>query len=97
MFLFRFAAAVLILCSQYTTHSIEQLPDRISSCVGDLAIYKSNTQRQVDRLLTDDFNEHSQNLLDAFNNTGKDVVRRYKRGISADVFDDLIMQEKREF
>jgi hypothetical protein len=88
-----FAAAVLILCSQYATHSVEQLPDRVSSCVGDLAIYKTNTQRQIDQLLTDDFNKHSQDLLEAFNNTGKDIVRRFKHGISVDVFDELVAQE----
>lgn len=73
------------------------MPDRTSNCVGDLAIYKTNTQRQIDKLLTDDFNEHSRLLLEAFNNTGKDIVKRFKRGISVDVFDELVAQEKRKF
>jgi hypothetical protein len=85
----------LLLCAQYATYGIEQLPDRLNSCVGDLAIYKSNTKKQIDKLLTDDFHEHSDNLLLAFNKTGEDIVKRFKRAISADVFDELVDQEIR--
>ena len=72
------------------------LPDRVSSCVGDLSIYKTNTQRQVDKLLVDDFNKNSNDLMEGFNNTGRDIVKQFKRGISVDVFDELVAEEKRK-
>ncbi|KAI6240887.1 PRoMiNin (5-transmembrane domain glycoprotein)-like protein [Aphelenchoides fujianensis] len=90
-----FAAVTLLMCSQYATHSVEQLPDRLNTCVGDLAIYKSNTKKQVERLLTDDFQSYTDELFQAFNRTGEDIVKRFKRGVSADVFDELIDQETR--
>jgi hypothetical protein len=90
-----FAAVAFLLCAQYATYGVEQLPDRLNSCVGDFAIYKSNTKNQIDKLLTEDFHSHSEQLLLSFNKTGEDIVRRFKRGISADVFDELIEQEMR--
>ncbi|KAI6215130.1 hypothetical protein M3Y94_00349000 [Aphelenchoides besseyi] len=90
-----FSAVALLLCSQYATHGVEQLPDRLSTCVGDLAIYKSNTKKQVERLLTDDFHDYTEDLFRVFNQTGEDIVKRFKRAIAADVFDDLISQETR--
>lgn len=38
--LFRFAAVIFLISTQYVHHGIEQFPNRLNYCVNDLSIYK---------------------------------------------------------
>ncbi|VDL71671.1 unnamed protein product [Nippostrongylus brasiliensis] len=50
-----FAAATLLITSQYANYGLEELPNRLNYCIDDLNLYKRDTDARIRKLLIDDY------------------------------------------
>ncbi|CAJ0584579.1 unnamed protein product, partial [Mesorhabditis spiculigera] len=82
-----FAAATLLVTSQYAEYGLDELPNRLNQCVDDLNLYKRETDLKIRKLLIDDFNLVSNSLMQQIAHAGHAVVDRVKRATGAHAID----------
>ncbi|CAJ0947258.1 unnamed protein product, partial [Mesorhabditis belari] len=82
-----FAAASLLVTSQYAEYGLEELPNRLNQCVDDLNLYKRETDLKVRKLLIDDFNLASESLMQQISHAGHSVIDRVKKVTGAHAID----------
>lgn len=85
-----FAAATVLVSSQYAQYGLVELPNRLSHCVDDLQLYKRDTDTRIRKLLIDDYQTLNKSMNRQLAEAGQNVVNRVKKLTGAQAIDTLL-------
>ncbi|WKY16751.1 hypothetical protein Q1695_001401 [Nippostrongylus brasiliensis] len=90
-----FAAATLLITSQYANYGLEELPNRLNYCIDDLNLYKRDTDARIRKLLIDDYQMLNRTVSSQLSDAGHEVVQRVKKLTGANTVDVLLNVSER--